>query len=139
MLTLAFDNEIEAMRFAMLFLVVFGVHVAFTQSLKKKYIGTFEGMIPAYSIYTQDGELAIDSAKISIEITVEGKFIEIIDGYQKEGELKVKQTSKSAYELNVRFPNQVIVETFFLFKKEGVLERKGIAPQPSVFLKRRNK
>lgn len=112
------------------------VSSAFSQTLKKKYSGRFEGTMPAYSIILANDAVQVKGAEIQIELLTDGTCSEKIGGVLQQGTYKIVQEDKTVYTLEITFKGQFITEKYLLYKSEKQVERKGIYPQPDVFLRK---
>jgi hypothetical protein len=108
------------------------------QELKKKLLGSFEGTIPSYAIDFQGEVLQVPVAPIRIDLQAAQKAILILNGQSKQGNYKILAEDKTSITLECLFVGDDIPEILILFKKEKRLERKGVYPQPDVFLKKIN-
>ncbi|WP_148235388.1 hypothetical protein [Fluviicola taffensis] len=124
------------MRFWLLFLVVVFSFNGNSQEIKKKYLGIYSGEIPSYALEIGLEVFQVESTPIQLELKPAGIFIERLNSIEKTGTYKVLREDKTGIYLEGQFDGQFIPESFILYKAEKRLERKGIYPQPEVFLKK---
>lgn len=109
---------------------------AHSQTLRKKYLGTFSGTLPGYAILAGEQILNVEQAMITIVILEGNKAEEQIGSSKTEGVYRITAETKSTIVLQVDYPNQLVYEELILDKKAKTLQRKGFYPQPeSVLIK----
>lgn len=124
------------MRFCLLFLVLTCSFSGISQEIKKKYLGAYSGEIPSYALELGEEVFQVQSAVIEIRLNPEGLLTEKIGAKETNGTYQFTKEDKNAIYFEVRLDGQFIPENYVLYKKEKRLERKGIYPQPDVFLKK---
>lgn len=124
------------MRFCLLLLVLTCSISGNSQEIKKKYLGVFTGEIPSYALELGEEVFQVQSAQMEVELKPEGILIEKIASKEIKGTYQFIKEDKSGIYFEVKLDGQFIPESYILYKKEKRLERKGIYPQPDVFLKK---
>lgn len=124
------------MRFCLVFLIVIGSFSARSQEIKKKYLGVYSGEIPSYALELGEEVFQVQSATIEVHLQAGGVFVEKITSQDKKGTYQLIKEDKEGMYLEIHLEGQFIPESYILYKKDKRLERKGIYPQPDVFLKR---
>lgn len=109
---------------------------AHSQVLKKKSLGVYEGEIPSYALELGEEVFQVEKAVIRIELRADGTLLEQIDSKEATGSYLILKEDKTTVYLEVKLDGQYIPENYVLYKKDKRLERKGIYPQPDVFLKK---
>ncbi len=107
-----------------------------SQVLKKKSLGVYQGEIPSYALELGEEVLQVRQTSVSVELKADGVLIEKIDSKDTKGTYLILNEDKYAVYLEVKLDGQYIPESYVLYKKDKRLERKGIYPQPDVFLKK---
>ena len=124
------------MRFCLLFLVFVCSLSASSQEIKKKYLGVYKGEIPSYALELGEEVFQVQSSVIEIQLQPAGIFLEKIASQVKKGTYQLIKEDKEGMYFEIRLEEQFIPESYVLYKKDKRLERKGIYPQPDVFLKK---
>lgn len=124
------------MRFCLLLLIFTVSFSAVSQEIKKKYLGIYMGEIPSYALELGQEVFQVQSSPIEIQLKLEGVLIEKIASKEIKGRYQFIKEDKNEIYLEVKLDGQFIPESYVLYKKEKRLERKGIYPQPDVFLKK---
>lgn len=106
------------------------------QTLKKKYVGTYEGTISSYALDFQGNTVQVPSVPIRVVLEQDGSITLSINGKSVTGEYQVEQEDKTTITITCEPDDQQIPEKLLLYKKEKCLERKGVYPQPDTFLKK---
>jgi hypothetical protein len=107
-----------------------------SQEIKKKYLGVYSGEIPSYALELGEEVYQVQSAPIEIRLNAEGALIEKIATKELKGTYQFIKEDKNAIYFEAKLDGQFIPENYVLYKKDKRLERKGIYPQPDVFLKK---
>lgn len=107
-----------------------------SQEIKKKYLGAYSGEIPSYALELGDEVYQVQSAPIEIHLNLDGALIEKIGAKELKGTYQFIKEDKNGIYLEVKLDGQFIPESYVLYKKDKRLERKGIYPQPDVFLRK---
>lgn len=116
-----------------LLLISLSVH---SQVLKKKTLGIYQGEIPSYALELGEEVFQVEKAAIQVELHPDGTLLETIDSKAVKGTYLILKEDKNTVYLEVKLDGQYIPESYVLYKKDKRLERKGIYPQPDVFLKK---
>lgn len=124
------------MRFCLLLLIFVCSFDGISQEIKKKYLGVYSGEIPSYALELGEEVFQVQAAAIEIQLNTEGVLIEKIDAKELKGRYQWIKEDKDAIYFEAKLEGQFISESYVLYKKDKRLERKGIYPQPDVFLKK---
>ena len=124
------------MRFCLLFLVLTCSLSGNSQEIKKKYLGVFTGEIPSYALEVGQEVFQVQSTPIEVQLRPEGIVVEKIASKEVKGTYQFLKEDKNSIYFEAKLEGQFIAESYILYKKEKRLERKGIYPQPDVFLKK---
>lgn len=124
------------MRFCFLLLFFACWFNGVSQEIKKKYLGVYSGEIPSYALELGDEVYQVQSAPIEIRLSSEGMLVEKISSKEFKGTYQFIKEDKSGIYFEAKLDGQFIPENYVLYKKDKRLERKGIYPQPDVFLKK---
>lgn len=124
------------MRFCLLFLVLTCSFCGNSQEIKKKYLGVFTGEIPSYALEVGQEVFQVQSTPIEVQLKPEGILVEKIASKEVKGTYQLLKEDKNGIYFEAKLDGQFIPESYILYKKEKRLERKGIYPQPDVFLKK---
>lgn len=124
------------MRFCLLLLVLTCSFGANSQEIKKKYLGVFIGEIPSYALEVGQEVFQVQSTPIEVQLRPEGIVVEKISLKEVTGTYQFIKEDKNGIYFEAKLDGQFIPESYILYKKEKRLERKGIYPQPDIFLKK---
>lgn len=124
------------MRFYLLLLIIVSSFNGVSQEIKKKYLGVFTGEIPSYALELGQEVYQVKSTAIEVQLKPQGIVIEKIASKEMKGTYLFLKEDKNTIYLEVKLDGQFVPESYVLYKKEKRLERKGIYPQPDVFLKK---
>ncbi|MNK05376.1 hypothetical protein D3C87_232560 [compost metagenome] len=124
------------MRFCLLFFILICSFSGSSQEIKKKYLGVYSGEIPSYALELEQEVFQVQSSVIEIQLQPAGIFLEKIASQVKKGTYQLIKEDKEGMYFEIRLEEQFIPESYVLYKKDKRLERKGIYPQPDVFLKK---
>lgn len=102
-------------------------------TLKKKYLGAYNGTIPSYQIDSGTDLIDINAQKISISIKVDSIMFEINKNLY-QGTYKVLFEASKYYVLNCTIDNRQIGERVVVYKRGNKISRDGLYPQPSAML-----
>lgn len=118
-------------KYTLLFLLIFPI-LSFGQNkieLKRKYLGSYEGIIPGYSI--ESSQDIMNVAATDIVITIGKNQVEItVGGNALFGTFTVMFEAKSYYLLDVVVDGQLANERILVYKRGRHLSRDGMYPQP---------
>lgn len=120
-------------------LLIFGLSFSLLASaqgvkVKKKYLKTYEGVIPSYGINTGTEVVEVREEKIQISLTQDSLYIQIgklISG----GIYEASKEEKNQYTITGTMEISGIPELLYVNTKSKELTRKGVFPQPDVILK----
>ena len=124
--------------FSILFILFFS-NLICAQVLKKKAFGTYSAIYPAYFMEIGSEAIAVKETEIVISISNLGDFKQIIGDQEKEGTWTLVSKTRKMYVLEVRFSNQHLKEELIIYKRKKIVFRAGVAPQPSISLKKKKK
>lgn len=124
------------MRFSLLILILMCSFTGVSQEIKKKYLGIYSGEIPSYALELGEEVFQVESAPVEIHLKQGGELLEKIASRETKGTYQFIKEDKNGIYFEARFDGQFIPENYVLYKKEKRLERKGIYPQPDVFLRK---
>jgi hypothetical protein len=104
-------------------------------TLKKKFYGSYEGEIPAYTLDV--GTDNVDVAAVAIKINLEGDSVHITVGQNAlHGVYHVLFEGKNYFVLDCRMDGQLAGERIVVYNRGKRISRDGLYPQPSSFLDR---
>lgn len=124
------------MRFYLLLFIFACSFHGISQEIKKKYLGVYTGEIPSYALELGEEVFQVQSTSIEIQLKPEGILVEKITAKEITGTYQFIKEDKNAIYFEAKLKEQFIPESYVLYKKDKRLERKGIYPQPDVFLKK---
>lgn len=124
------------MRWSLLLLFLASSPILFSQEIKKKYLGSYSGELSSYALEVGSEVYEVQAAAIEIRLDPDGAVVEKIAGKEQKGTYSFLKEDKYTVSLEVKLAGQFIPESYVLYKKEKRLERKGIYPQPDIFLKK---
>ncbi len=124
------------MRFCLLLFIFTCSFYGISQEVKKKYLGIYTGEIPSYALELGEEVFQVQSTSIEIQLKPEGILVEKIAAKEITGTYQFIKEDKTAIYFEAKLKEQFIPESYILYKKDKRLERKGIYPQPDVFLKK---
>lgn len=114
---------------------LFLTSVAFGQSLKKKFLGTYSGTVPSYKVDIGSGVVDVASAGLTITLTAEG-VTQTLGKSVRNGTWRIDETEKTYYVILLRLEGQIAEERIVLQKKSKEMVREGIFPQPDALLRK---
>jgi hypothetical protein len=112
---------------------LFVASTGFGQHLKKKFYGTYTGVIPAYKLDIGSDVVDVASASITIVLSADG-VVQQLGNSTKNGTWKIISTEKNYFILSLRLEGQLAEEQVVLDKKSKTMVREGIFPQPDAEL-----
>jgi len=121
-----------------LFFTILSV-VASAQSvkLKKKYLKSYVGRIPAYEVNLNNQIISINATEIKVSLTKDSIYLQV--GTSKwEGIYSTIKLEKKNYELTGKMVGTGIPEILLLNGKAKKIIRKGLFPQPDTVMERKN-
>jgi hypothetical protein len=108
---------------------------AFSQTLKKKFLGTYSGTVPAYKIDIGSGVVDVAAAELTIALTADG-VTQTLGKSVRKGTWRIDETEKTYYVILLRLEGQIAEERIVLQKKSKEMVREGIFPQPDALLRK---
>jgi hypothetical protein len=125
------------MKFACLILILALTFNSSAQSvgLKKKYLKTYVGKIPAYEVNLNNEIIAINPIEIEINLTKDSLFVRI-GSVQWQGTYSTSKLERKKFEITGKMSGTGIPEIFLLDAKKRTIMRKGLFPQPNAVLDR---
>lgn len=120
-----------------LFLLLLVPAAGFSQSLKKKYLGTYSGTIESYRMGIGEDVLSVEPATVEVTITPDS-LVQSIGGISTSGTYVLRESKKEYFVLEFRPKDQLILVEYRIYRKGKKILRKGIYPQPDaeLFLRR---
>lgn len=120
--------------FIFIFLVISALLNA-QKPLKKKFLGKYEGEIPAYKINT--GSQFIDVSSTSISLTIQKNVLVFMVG-RNEMTVPYSWIKKDKKTIQIEFLRSIdeTKEIVILTKKTKEILREGVYPQPKCILKK---
>jgi len=109
-----------------------------TISLKRKFLGSYVGMIPSYKVQSSEDIMFVTQAKILIKIG-KNQVEMAVGGNSMLGTYEVMFEAKKYYLLDVRIDGQLANERILVYKSGKRLSRDGMYPQPVTELKKMKK
>lgn len=125
------------MRFCLLLLIFISSFNGNSQEIKKKYLGTYTGEIPSYALELGQEVFQVQAVPIEIQLKPEAILVEKIASKEIRGTYQFIKEDKNGIYFEAKLEGQFVPESYVLYKKDKRLERKGIYPQPDVFLKKK--
>lgn len=121
------------MKHILLFALLILAFTTFGQDLRKKFYGTYEGVIPTYNLDIGGQVVEVKSVRIKIELN-EGEITQDIGNTSKKGTWKIIYEGKNYFILSAALEGQTVEERIVVYKKGHKLSREGIYPQPAAEL-----
>lgn len=107
-------------------------------TLKRKYLGKYEGVVPAYSIGSALEIVDVDETEITI--TIGNEFIYATIGARKlQGTYTIMFEADDYFLLDATMTGQLANERILVYKKGKKIARDGMYPQPLADLKKTKK
>lgn len=103
--------------------------------LKKKYLKTYVGKIPAYEMNLNNQLVPVNSSNIELILTKDSIYINV-GGSKWDGTYTVRKIEKKKFELTGKMFGTGIPERLFLDTKLKNITRKGLFPQPDAILQK---
>jgi hypothetical protein len=104
--------------------------------IKKKYLGNYAGVIPAYQVQSDQGVLNVDETTISIVFGKDETVVIQIGNEKKESTYLVLEKDKKDYSIEIRTKGEEYIEKLKLKGKDKTVIREGLYPQPKSKLKK---
>ena len=102
--------------------------------IKKKYLGKYAGVIPAYEVQLNNGLTSVEEISISFVLEKDKTAIIQLGNEKKESTYTVLEKVKNDYTIEVRTKGEEYVEKLELKGKDKLLFREGLYPQPKAHL-----
>lgn len=107
-------------------------------SVKKKYLGKYEGVIPSYTVSADTSQYEVEKVAISIDLTSK-EVLKRVGRLEQHGTYKILFKDKSYYVIELHFPAFALTEKWMLKEKSKELIREGGLNLPAVRLKYKGK
>ncbi len=105
-------------------------------NLKKKFLKTYSGKIPAYEMNLNNQLVPVNSTNIEVRLTKDSIYVNVADS-KWNGTYNVSKIEKKRYELTGNMVGTGIPERLVLDTKLKKLTRKGLFPQPDSILEKK--
>jgi hypothetical protein len=104
--------------------------------LKKKFLKTYSGKIPAYEMNLNNQIIPVNSSNLEVRLTKDSIYVNV--GESKwEGTYIVSKLENKKFELTGKMLGTGIPERLLLDSKQKKLTRKGLFPQPDAILEKK--
>jgi hypothetical protein len=104
--------------------------------LKKKFLKTYSGKIPAYEMNLNNQIIPVNSSNLEVRLTKDSIYVNV--GESKwEGTYIVSKLENKKFELTGKMLGTGIPERLLLDTKQKKLTRKGLFPQPDAILEKK--
>ena len=104
--------------------------------LKKKFLKTYGGSIPAYEMNLNNQIIPVNSSNLEVRLTKDSIYVNV--GESKwEGTYIVSKLENKKFELTGKMFGTGIPERLLLDSKQKKLTRKGLFPQPDAILEKK--
>lgn len=107
-----------------------------TEKLKKKFFGTYEGMIPAYKEDIGGDVVNVSEISIVVELSADSLHI-AIGNHHLKGSYEVMFKADDYYLLDARMEGQLAAERILVYKRGKRIAREGMYPQPLAELEKK--
>jgi hypothetical protein len=118
-----------------LIIFVFVASHSFGQELKKKFLGTYAGEIPSYSIDAGGIVASVNKASISVDMEA-AKLGMSLGESRSQGSWSVIEQNRSQAVIEAVFPGTAAPQRFVLDKKKKIMVFVGLYPQPNAVLEK---
>ncbi len=108
----------------------------FSQKLKKKYYGSYSGVIPAFVMDVGGDVAEVEQARITIKLLENNQVEQVIGPQVLTGRWELISINKTEAEIRLILVGQHYTETLVLQLKTQELSRKGFYPQPDAILRK---
>ena len=108
----------------------------FSQKLKKKYYGSYSGVIPAFVMDVGGDVAQVEQARITIKLLENNQVEQAIGPQVLTGRWELISINKTEAEIRLILVGQHYTETLVLQLKTQELSRKGFYPQPDAILRK---
>ena len=121
---------------SLLFLMPMALLAQKNITLKKRYLGTYAGTIPAYKL--DAGAEVLEVSSSAIYILLDKEKIDLTIGNRTiSGTYEVMFEAKKYYLLDAKMDDQLANERIMVYKRGRKIARDGLFPQPFAELKRK--
>lgn len=103
--------------------------------LKRRYLGSYKGTIPSYTVESELKEVEVASSPILIHIEKEGITV-TIGSRTIQGTYKVMFKADKYYLLDATMEGELVNEKILVYRRGKKLSRDGMYPQPVTELKK---
>ncbi|MCO5260901.1 MAG: hypothetical protein M9916_12225 [Crocinitomicaceae bacterium] len=103
-------------------------------SLKNKFLKTYIGELPSYSIISDTTVIEVEKTPIKINLTKTAIIVET-GKLQKKGSYHVLFKGNNYYVLDAFFEGDITSERIIVNERNKTIVREGIYPQPNCTLK----
>ncbi len=104
--------------------------------LKKKFLKTYSGKIPAYEMNLNNQIVPVNSSNLEVRLTKDSIYVNV--GVSKwEGTYIVSKLENKKFELTGKMVGTGIPERLILDTKQKKLTRRGLFPQPDAILEKK--
>lgn len=104
--------------------------------LKKKFLKTYSGKIPAYEMNLNNQIVPVNSSNLEVRLTKDSIYVNV--GVSKwEGTYFVSKIENKKFELTGKMVGTGIPERLILDTKQKKLTRRGLFPQPDAILEKK--
>ena len=127
------------MRRVIVFLLVIGALTSYGQKeikIKKKYFGTYSGMVPSYQMDIGDEAVEVGETPISITISKENILVNIGTNQLAGTYYIMFESKKKYYLIDAKMDGQMATERIMLYHRGKRIKRDGMFPQPVTELKK---
>jgi hypothetical protein len=104
-------------------------------NLKRKFMKSYSGIIPSYSMDVGDNIVEVTATPISIQIDKDSVFF-VIGQNRFQGTYTIMFEANKYYLLNAIIDGQLANERIMIHKRGRTISRDGLYPQPMSELKR---
>jgi hypothetical protein len=120
-------------------LLIFGLSFSLLASaqgvkVKKKYLKSYEGVIPTYVINIGEEVVEVREEKIQISLTKDSLYIQV-GKVISSGNYNASKEEKNQYTITGTMETTGIPVLLYVNTKSKEITRKGVFPQPDVVLK----
>lgn len=126
------------MRWGIVILFIVSLSTCFSQKelkLKRRYLGSYKGVIPAYSIDTGLEEIEVAATPILVHLEKEQVSI-TIGNRTLQGTYDVMFKADKYYLIDAEVNGELAHEKILVYKRGKKISRDGMYPQPVATLKK---
>lgn len=136
LLMLFYLCSMRIQRIGLLMIVFLLSFQGFSQKLKKKYYGSYSGVIPAFVMDVGGDVAQVEQARITIKLLENNQVEQVIGPQALTGRWELISINKTEAEIRLILVGQHYTETLVLQLKTQELSRKGFYPQPDAILRK---